>query len=72
MANCDWWSIKWNIKSGIEDFHSYLILCVFNKRFKTIGFFKMPHVSYLAKSLRILKDSMREDSLISFPCVLRV
>jgi hypothetical protein len=24
MTNCDWWSIKWNIKSGIEDFHSSL------------------------------------------------
>jgi hypothetical protein len=24
MTNCDWWSIKWNIKCGIEDFHSSL------------------------------------------------
>jgi hypothetical protein len=22
LASCDWWDIKWKIKSGIEDFHS--------------------------------------------------
>ena len=41
----------------------YLIFCDFNECFKTIGFFKMPSVSYLDKNERILEDSMGGDSL---------
>ena len=24
MVLCDWWSIKWNTKNGIEDLYSYV------------------------------------------------
>ena len=41
----------------------YLILCGFNECFKTIGFFKMPSVSYLDKNGRILEDLIGKDSL---------
>ena len=41
----------------------YLILCGFNECFKSIGFFKMPSVSYQDKNGRILEDSMGRDPL---------
>ena len=43
----------------------YLILCGFSECFKTIGFFKMPSVSYLDKNRRILEDSMGGNPLPS-------
>jgi hypothetical protein len=47
----------------------YLILCGFNECFKTIGFFKMPHVSYFDKNGKILKDSMGGDPLPLIGCL---
>ena len=48
----------------------YLILCGFNECFKTIGFFKMPSVSYLDKNGRILEDLMGKNPLPSHsPCM---
>ena len=42
----------------------YLFLCGFNECFKTIGFFKMPQVTYITNNERILEDLMEMDFLL--------